>query len=235
MVSGESNSHRRLKELTLLWAYGHGYRCCAMEVHAPRSSYRVDVAGVRIDRNSGISTVAVFECKQSRNDLLRDNRRRDELRNRLAQLQERRSKLEALLSVHYPSVRMPDSLFPEWASFDFMALDHHGYRQTIRKIGQVQRQLLQNIKFDLVTHYQLANLHYLVTPIAMIDPGEVPIGWGFLEVKPDGAVIETALPTRFNQAGTSDWVIRIAQALTAREVRRRAQSFQYLGLPQRYA
>jgi hypothetical protein len=174
---------------------------------------------VRIDRNSGTSTVAVFECKQSRNDLLRDNRRRDELRNRLTQLQERRSKLEALLSVHYPSVRMPDSLFPEWASFDFTALDHHGYRQTIRKIGQIQRQLLQNIKFDLVTHYQLANLHYLVTPIAMIGSGEVPLGWGFLEVKPDGTVTETALPTRFNQARTSDWVIRIGQALTAREVR----------------
>jgi hypothetical protein len=216
-ASGESDAHRRLKELTLLWAYRRGYRCCAMEVHAPRSPYRVDVAGVRIDRSPGISTVAVFECKQSWNDLLRDNRRRDELRDRLAQLQERRIKLEALLAVHRPSLRTSDSLFPEWASFDFMALDHQGYRQTIRKIGQVQRQLLQNIKFDLVTHYQLGNLHYLVTPAAMIDPSEVPIGWGFLEVESDGTFNEKIVPTRFN--GTIDWLVRIGQASAAREVR----------------
>jgi hypothetical protein len=162
---------------------------------------------------------AVFECKQSWNDLLRDNRRRDELRDRLAQLQERRIKLEALLAVHHPSLRTSDSLFPEWASFDFLALEHQGYRQTIRKIGQVQRQLLQNIKFDVVSHYQLGNLHYLVTPAAMIDPSEVPIGWGFLEVESDGTIIEKTIPTRFNLIGSSDWLVRIGQASTAREIR----------------
>jgi hypothetical protein len=219
VASGESDTHRRLKELTLVWAYHRGYRCCAMEVRAPRSSYRVDVAGIRIDRKSALPTVAVFECKQSRNDLLRDNRRRDELRDRLAQLQERRIKLEALLAVHHPSLRTSDSLFPEWASFDFLALEHQGYRQTIRKIGQVQRQLLQNIKFDVVSHYQLGNLHYLVTPAAMIDPSEVPIGWGFLEVESDGTIIEKTIPTRFNLIGSSDWLVRIGQASTAREIR----------------
>src|SRR5262249_53494643 len=154
----------------------------------------------------------------TRSDLLRDNRRRDDLRERLTQLQERRKKLEALLAVHHPTLRTSDSLFPEWASSDFTVLDHQGYRQTICKIGQVQRQLLQNIKFDLVTRYQLGNLHYLVTPTAMIDPSEVPVGWGFLQVESDGTFIETTIPTRFNQIGSSDWVARIGQALTAREV-----------------
>jgi len=217
---GESDAHRRLKELTLVWAYRRGYRCCATEVHAPRSPYRVDVAGVRIDRNSRMSTVAVFECKQSRNDLLRDNRRGNDLREKLTQLQERRKKLETLLAVHHPTLRRSDSLFPEWASFDFTVLDHQGYKQTICKIGRVQRQLLQNIKFDLVTHYRLGNLHYLVAPAAMIDPAEVPLGWGFLQVESDGTIIETTIPTRFNQIGSSDWVVRIGQALTAREVRK---------------
>jgi len=216
---GESSAHRRLKEVTLLWAYRRGYRCCATEVRAPRSSFQVDVAGVRIGRKPVISTVAVFECKQSRNDFWRDNRRRNELRDRLLQLQERREKLESLLAVHYPSLRTSDCLFPEWASFDFTTLDHQGYRQIIRSIGRIQGQLLQNVKFDLVTHYQLGNLHYLVAPAAMIDPSEVPVGWGFLEVDSDGSIIETTVPTRFNQIGTSDWVLRIAQALTARETR----------------
>jgi hypothetical protein len=219
MASGESCAHRRLKELTLLWAYQRGYRCSAMEVRAPRSPYRVDVAGVRFDRNRGISTVAVFECKRSRTDLLRDNRRRDELREKLLRLQERRKRLETLLAVHHPSLRTSDCLFPEWASFDFTAIDHQGYKQTIQRIGRIQGQLVQNIKFDLVTHYHLGNLHYLVTPAAMIDPCEVPIGWGFLEVESDETINEKIAPTRFNQVGTVDWLIRIGQASAAREVR----------------
>jgi len=219
MASRESFAHRRLKELTLLWAYQRGYRCCAREVRSPRSPYRVDVAGVRIDRNRGTSTVAVFECKQSRTDFLRDNRRRDELRDKLLQLQERRKRLEALLAVHYPSLRTSDCLFPEWASFDFTAIDHQGYRQTIQNIGRVQSQLLQNIKFDCATRYQLGNLLYLVTPEGMIDPAEVPLGWGFLEVECDGTINEKILPARFSQNGTIDWLVRIGEASAAREVR----------------
>jgi hypothetical protein len=211
--------HRRLKELTLLWAYGRGYRCCAMEVRAPRSSYRVDVAGIRIDRKPAVSTVAVFECKQSRNDLLRDNRRRDQLRDSLVQLQERREKLESLLAVHYPSLRTSDCLFSEWATFDFTTLDHQGYRQTIQKIARVQCQLLNDIKFDLITHYRLGNLHYLVMTAGMVHPAEVPIGWGLLEVEPDGTINEKNVPTRFKQNGSSDWLVRIAQASTARQVK----------------
>ena len=219
MASGESCTHKRLKELTLLWAYQRGYRCCAMEVRAPRSPYRVDVAGVRIDRTRGISTVAVFECKRSRTDLLRDNRRHDELRDKLMQLQERRKKLESLLAIHYPSLRTSDCLFPEWANFDFTTLDHQGYRQTIQTIGRIQSQLLQNTKFDRTAYYQLGNLLYLVTPSGMIDLAEVPVGWGFLEVAPDGTTNEKIIPTRFNQTGTVDWLIRIGQASAAREIR----------------
>ena len=79
-VIGESETHRRLKERSLLWAYERGFRCCAMEVCAPRSSYRIDVAGIRVDRKFSESIVAIFECKQSRGDLFRDNRRQHELK-----------------------------------------------------------------------------------------------------------------------------------------------------------
>jgi hypothetical protein len=150
---------------------------------------------------------------------VRDNRRRDELRDKLLQLQERRKRLETLLAIHYPSLRTSDCLFPEWASFDFTAIDHQGYKQTIQNIGRIQSQLLQNIKFDRATRYQLGNLLYLVTPAGMIDPAEVPLGWGFLEVYSDGTISEKIAPTRFNQVDTIDWLVRIGRASAAREVR----------------
>ena len=219
MATGESATHRRLKEQAFLWAYNRGFRCCAMEVRAPRSSYRVDVAGFRSDRNDQGSMVAVFECKQSREDLFRDNRRQSELKSNLLALQDRREKLESLLAVHHPSLRTSDSLFPEWATFDFTAIDHRAYNQTIQKIVRIQRQLLENTKFDLITRYGLGNLHYLTTTPGLLDNREVPIGWGLLEVHGNEQIVEKLVPTRFKGVETLQWLDRIAKAATAERKR----------------
>jgi hypothetical protein len=215
MATGESETHRRLKEQTFLWAYDRGFRCCAMEVRAPRSSYRVDVAGFRSDRSQQESIVAVFECKRSREDLFRDNRRQSELKSSLLALQDRREKLESLLAVHHPSLRTSDSLFPEWATFDFAAIDHRGYHQTIQKIVRIQRQLLENTKFDLITRYRLANLHYLATTPGLLDNREVPLGWGLLEVHENEQITEKLVPSLFKGIETLPWLDRIAKAATA--------------------
>ena len=213
-VTGESGTHGRLKEQALLWAYDRGFRCCAMEVRAPRSSYRIDVAGIRVDRKYKESIVAIFECKQSRTDLFRDNRRRHELRTNLLALQDRRAQLERLLAPHYPSLRTSDSLFPEWATFDFTKIEHGTYNQIIRKIVRIQRQLFENTKFDQITRYGLGNLHYLVTVPGLVDRREVPLGWGLLEVDANGGLVEKLVPTRFAGIETRQWLERIAKAAT---------------------
>jgi hypothetical protein len=214
VTTGESKIHRYLKEQTFLWAYDHGFRCCAMEVRAPRSPFRIDVVAIRLNRSQGESTVTVFECKQSRQDLDRDNQRRDELMTRLKTLQERREKLEGLLAVHYPSLRTSDSLFPEWATFDFSAIDHITYNQTIKKIACVQRQLFENTKFDLMTRYKLGNLHYLVTTPGLLHKREVPLGWGLLEADETDTIVEKCAPTRFSGIEMRQWLERIARAST---------------------
>ena len=185
-----------------------------MEVRAPRSRFRVDVAAVRLDRRQGEATVAVFECKQSRGDLDRDNHRQNELTAKLKNLQERRDKLECLLAVHYPSLRTSDSLFPEWATFDFLAIDHAAYRQTIQKIACIQRQVFDNTKFDLMSRYKLGNLHYLVTTPALLNEHEIPLGWGLLEMDEKEVIIERNVPTRFSGIEMLPWLERIAKAAT---------------------
>jgi hypothetical protein len=216
---GESRIHRYLKEQAFLWAYDRGFRCCAMEVRAPRSPFRIDVAAIRLNRSQGESTVAVFECKQSRQDLDRDNQQQNELRAQLKTLQERREKLESLLAVHYPTLRTSDSLFPEWATFDFSAIDHPTYNQTIKKIVCIQRQLFENTKFDLMTRYKLGNLHYLVTPPELLYKREVPLGWGLLEADKTNTIVEKCAPTRFSGVDMLQWLERIAKALTLQGVR----------------
>ena len=69
---GETAAHQRLKRLALLWAQANGYSACAMEVTLPQSRFRADVAAFRPAVNA-IGCTAIFECKQARPDLRRDN------------------------------------------------------------------------------------------------------------------------------------------------------------------
>jgi hypothetical protein len=192
-----------------------------MEVRAPGSGFRVDVAAMRLDRRFAEPTVAIFECKQSREDLDRDNRRHSELKAQLRILQERREKLECLLAVHYPSLRTSDSLFPEWATFDFTAIDHVGYRQTIQKIARIQRRLFGNTKFDLMSRYNLGNLRYLVTTPKLLHQHEAPLGWGLLEMNGDGTLIEKCAPTHFSGTDALRWLERIAKSATLQSAKLR--------------
>ena len=159
-----------------------------------------------------------LECKQSREDLDRDNQRHHELQAQLKTLQERRAKLERLLAVHYPSLRTSDSLFPEWATFDFSAIDHAPYRQTIQKIACIHRQLFDNTKFDLMTRYKLGNIHYLVTTSGLLHEHEAPLGWGLLELDEKEVLIEKCIPTRFPGIEMQQWLERIARAATLQNI-----------------
>jgi hypothetical protein len=216
---GESATHRCLKEQTFLWAFERGYRCCAMEVRAPRSRFIVDLAGIRFDRMDGVPTVAVFECKQSREDLERNNRRESELKAKLLTLQERRETLERLLAIHYPSLRMADSLFPEWSTFDFSTIDHVSYRRTVQKISRIQRQLFDNTKFDQMSRYKLGNLQYLVTTPGLLSPREVPLGWGLLEADGTAEICQKLAPTRCSRVEILEWLKLIAKAATRQSMK----------------
>src|SRR5450432_2129622 len=70
------------------WAREQGYSCCGFEVRLPNSGYRADVAAYRPAsevapfvfagktsrrRQAAIGSTAVFECKQSRADLVKDS------------------------------------------------------------------------------------------------------------------------------------------------------------------
>jgi hypothetical protein len=182
---GETATHGRLKRLALLWAQAQGYSACAFEVSLPRSRYRADVAAYRPNRPG--QSAAIFECKQALVDLRRDNCRTAAARERLEAVHRRRQILERNLRVHYPQLRVADSLFAEFDSHDFDAIKHGGYMRVLRELSALQNRLLDCTKFETLVRHRCANLFFLVLPNDLFRESEIPIAWGAL-VESDGAL-----------------------------------------------
>ena len=190
---GETETHARLKRLALLWAQQQGYTACALEVTLPRCRYRADVAAYRPNRKQAASTSAIFECKQALVDLRRDNGCTATTMPRLEKAHARREVLERNLRVHYPALRIGDSLFAEFDSHNFEAIEHRGYKQVLRQTRALQNRLFDGTKFETLIRYRCANLFFLVLPAELFHEPEIPIGWGAL-IESNGQLILARKP-----------------------------------------
>jgi hypothetical protein len=177
MPGAESQNHSRLKTLALAWAQANGFAICGVEVRVPRSGNRADVAA--IGRGDAPRT-AVFECKQSRADLLKDAHAELATRTRLAELAQRRRTLEELLAVHCPDLRRGEALWPEYDAWDFSGLEHRAYRGVLEELAAVQRRVLRGTKFSKMFRYHCADFLYLVVEENIFAESEIPAGWGLL-------------------------------------------------------
>src|SRR5438045_8758147 len=149
----ETAAHLHLKRLALVWAQAHRFSACAMEVHLPRCRYRADLAAYRVEKN-GLGSTAIFECKQAAPDLRRDNCATGSTRHRVHILYQRRQILEEHLRVHYPTLRISDTLFPEFDSHDFAAIQHRGYVRVVRELNALRNRLHGCTKFDKLIRYR---------------------------------------------------------------------------------
>ena len=183
----ETEAHQRLKRLALLWAQAHGFSSCALEVSLPQCRYRADVAAYRPGSNSA---TAIFECKQARSDLRRDNCCTPETRERLDTVQRRRHVLEKHLRIHYPTLRMAESLFPEFDSHNFAAINHRNYGRVLRELNALHNRLYACAKFETLIRYGCANLFFLVLPNDLYREPDIPIGWGALVERSGGLFLQ---------------------------------------------
>ena len=194
LKTGETATHARLKRVAFLWAQAQGYAACALEVSLPRCRYRTDIAAYRPEPN-GIGSTAIFECKQALSDLRRDNCCASAARARLEIVYRRRQTLEKHLRVHYPSLRIADTLFPEFDSHDFAAIGHRGYTRVLRELAALQKRLYDCTKFETLLRYRCANLFFLVVTDKLYNEAELPAGWGAL-VESDGTLSLMRKPVR---------------------------------------
>lgn len=195
---GESKAHRDLKRMALLWAQRNGYRIAAAEVSFPNHRVRMDVAAYKPQRvretrrdartgrerqvwRAAVGVTAIFECKASATDFIRDARSMQATAERLQGLHEKRVRAEEELKIHYPSIRNGDSLFQEYETLNFERPGYERYEKIMRDIQRLSGRLHGNTKFDRLTKFGAANLFYVVAESAAIASHVLPCGWGLLE------------------------------------------------------
>lgn len=206
--NGESQAHKDLKRLALIWAQTNGFRIAAAEVSLPNHRVRMDVAAYRPTRirvtkkddrlktnrliwKPTIGVTAIFECKASKTDFIRDARSMKATLERLKVLHERRQQAEHELKIHYPSIRNGDSLFQEFETLNFERPGYERYEKIIREMQRLSYRLHQNTKFDRLTKYGAANLFYVVAEPGLVVPALIPAGWGLLEREGESLVLKS--------------------------------------------
>jgi hypothetical protein len=218
MPCGETQLHWNLKRLALIWAQQQGYSVCGAEVRLPRSAFRADLAAYRPSTKDAPAVSAIFECKQSRADFLKDSHAAEPTLRRLRELEHRKQKLDEMLGTHYPSLRKGESLFQEFDAVDPSRLEHKTYAVVMREIGILKNRLYAKTKFDKLTRYNLANVCYVVVEPGVLADHEAPEGWGLLVRDGDDLVLQAkplwktaeadqqlAILTQIAKSGTRLW------------------------------
>lgn len=95
-------------------------------------------------------------------------------------LSARRAVLERLLSIHCPSLRRGDGLWPEYDTVAWEQAGHSGYRKVVKSLQTVSRQLHRETKMESLMKWRAANLHYLAVEPDVVQAHEIPLGWGLL-------------------------------------------------------
>lgn len=186
MPGSETPKHLGLKRLALGWAQQQGFSIAGVEVSVPRlGCCRLDAAAARIEGAAADGlprppVTAIFECKQSRADFLRDSRCESPLTERLAHLHELKLLYEESMRSHFPSLRQGDALFPEFGGYRFEAAGFAPYEQIVAELRKLTHHLHSQTKFGKLMRWNAANVCYVVAEVGVARPAEIPHGWGLL-------------------------------------------------------
>ena len=93
------------------------------------------------------------------------------------------------MRIHYPNLRVSDSLFPEFDSHDFQAIGHRNYARVLRELNALQNRIYDCTKFEKLQRYGCANLFFVVLTSDVFNETEIPVGWGALVETGDSLVV----------------------------------------------
>jgi hypothetical protein len=209
----ESDAHRRLKALALEWARERRLVLAVEEVRLPRCAYRADVAATTPRVLTDAACTAVFECKASRADFLRDSAPEDGASAEIAGLAGRLRELRTLIAGHRPDLRRGEELFAEYDAYDLRGLRHETHDRLEAELRVAQRKFHEGTKFSRLGRWRAASLLYVVAEEDVVEPYEVPDGWGLLVRR--GEALELVLKPCLNPTTAAERVALLERIAAA--------------------
>lgn len=209
----ESEAHRRLKRLALEWAGARRLVLGATEVRLPHCSYRADAAAATPRVLSDGACTAVFECKASRADFLRDGAPEAGAAEAIGALAGRLRELRGLIASHRPDLRRGAELFAEFDAYDLRGLRHDTHDRLEAELRVAQRKFHEGTKFARLGRWRAASLLYVVAEEGIVERHEIPDGWGLLVRR--GDALELVLKPCFNPTTPAERVALLERIAAA--------------------
>jgi len=189
MAARGSSKHLNLKRLAFRWALEQRFRLASLDVKIPQLGARIHVAACRPEPPRRLrgrlvfkpGATAVFECKRSRADFLKDARSEESIRERLDVLHQERCVIEESLRRNYPTLREGETLFPEYDMYRYSEEGGGAYHELVSEMKALASQLHIRTKFARLMRWKAANVLYVVAEPGVAFPHELPVGWGLLE------------------------------------------------------
>ncbi len=184
-------TRRNLNRAVLAWVAAQDVSGLARQVPTRTSMFRTGIAAfwstpVRNCAPVGPHKVMtptmtmVVECRMTRDECWPDCSNSEELSPRLREYHERREQLHKQIRKEEPQLRRGDSLFEEYADWNYDDTANMEYHQLKQKIRKLEQFLYKGTRFEHIRKARISDYAYLAVPTGVVKPHELAEGWGLL-------------------------------------------------------
>lgn len=136
----------------------------------------------------------IVQCYSGRDDCCPDYPASQDSLPKLCALKEKLAGIKAQIRETEPHLRSSESLFDEYAEWNYEKSSNKEYHQLQREIKKTEHTLYKGSKFEQIRNARVADFLYLAVPEGAIAPAEVADGWGLLWVREDLSITIAAEP-----------------------------------------
>ena len=184
----------RLQRAVLAWLFAENApRGAAVNVPTRIARFKADVAAfwsksVHNRATTGPARILkptstmLVQCHATREECWGDMTRSDSLQPTLEQSKKERRKLEEQIREEEPELRDPNTLFEEYAVWNYDESRNQRYHKLLRDIKDLEYALLEGTRFEQIRSAGVADQLYLAVPARLIAADELADGWGLLWV-----------------------------------------------------
>lgn len=196
--AGNSTQRRRLIQRAILaWLYQEAPpRGAGLNVPTRIAKFKADVAAfwsksVKNPGDSGPARILtpaktmLIQCYANREECWGDATNSGSLMPSLNRCKEERTRLEDQIRQEEPELKDPNTLFEEYAVWQYDRTRNKRYHQVQREINRLEHASMKGTRFEQVRSADVADELYLAVPAYLIEADELADGWGLLWVYSD--------------------------------------------------